>query len=152
MAGLSDYFCGRVDQREYSQVHDFEFVPNYVNITDQNGNTTTRVASYTRNLVTARVVEQTFRFEGVPASLAESTGSVTVSDVGGASYTFALVSSVTDGSTGSRVFEVESVQVSRARATPHMRTLTVTRRATRYYLNGSRIALANEPAWASAYF
>lgn len=143
MAGLSDYFCGRVDQREYSQVHDFEF-GTYSNGIGGTG-------AY-RNLVTARVVEQTFRFEGVPASLAESTGSVTVSDVGGASYTFAPVSSVTDGSTGSRVFEVESVQVSRARATPHMRTLTVTRRATRYYLNGSRIALANEPAWASAYF
>lgn len=143
MAGLSDYFCGRVDQREYSQVHDFEFG------TYSNGIGGTGVY---RNLVTARVVEQTFRFEGVPASLAESTGSVTVSDVGGASYTFAPVSSVTDGSSGSRVFEVESVQVSRARATPHMRTLTVTRRATRYYLNGSRIALANEPAWASAYF
>lgn len=143
MAGLSDYFCGRVDQREYSQVHDFEF-GTYSNGIGGTG-------AY-RNLVTARVVEQTFRFEGVPASLAESTGSVTVSDVGGASYTFALVSSVTDGSSGSRVFEVESVQVSRARATPHMRTLTVTRRATRYYLNGSHIALAKEPAWASAYF
>lgn len=152
MAGLSDYFCGRVEQREYSQVHDFEYVPNYVNITNPDGTTTTRVTSYTRNLVTARVVEQTFRFEGVPASAAESTGSATVTDVGGASYTVPLASSVTDGSTGSRVFEVESVQVSRSRTTPHMRTITVTRRATRYYLNGTRIALANEPAWAADYF
>ena len=152
MAGLSDYFCGKVDQREYSHVHDFEYVPNYVNITDKDGNTTTHISSYTRNLVTARVVEQTFRFEGVPDSLAESTGSVTVTDVGGASYTFALVSSVTDGSSGSRVFEVESVQVSRARTTPHMRTITVTRRATRYFLNGSRITLSNEPTWADEYF
>ena len=152
MAGLSDYFCGRVDQREYSHVHDFEYVPNYVNITDKDGNTTTHISSYTRNLVTARVVEQTFRFEGVPASLAESTGSVTVTDVGGTSYTFALVSSVTDGSSGSRVFEVESVQVSRSRASPHMRTITVTRRATRYYLNGAKITLSNEPTWADEYF
>lgn len=143
MAGLSDYFCGRVDQREYSQVHDFEFG------TYSNGIGGT--VAY-RNLVTARVVEQTFRFEGVPASLAESTGSVTVTDVGGSSYTFALVSSVTDGSSGSRVFEVESVQVSRARASPHMWTITVTRRATRYYLNGSRITLSNEPTWADEYF
>lgn len=143
MAGLSDYFCGRVDQREYSQVHDFEFG------TYSNGIGGT--VAY-RNLVTARVVEQTFRFEGVPASLAESTGSVTVTDLGGSSYTFALVSSVTDGSSGSRVFEVESVQVSRSRASPHMRTITVTRRATRYYLNGSRITLSNEPTWADEYF
>ena len=143
MAGLSDYFCGRVDQREYSQVHDFEFG------TYSNGIGGT--VAY-RNLVTARVVEQTFRFEGVPPSLAETTESVTVTDVGGTSYTFALVSSVTDGSSGSRVFEVESVQVSRSRASPHMRTITVTRRATRYYLNGSQIKLANEPAWASGYY
>lgn len=143
MAGLSDYFCGRVDQREYSQVHDFEFG------THSNGIGGT--VAY-RNLVTARVVEQTFRFEGVPPSLAKYTGSVTVTDLGGSSYTFALVSSVTDGSSGSRVFEVESVQVSRARASPHMRTITVTRRATRYYLNGSRITLSNEPTWADEYF
>ena len=143
MAGLSDYFCGRVDQREYSQVHDFEF-GTYSNGIGGPG--------ASRNLVTARVVEQTFRFEGVPPSLAETTESVTVTDVGGTSYTFALVSSVTDGSSGSRVFEVESVQVSRSRASPHMRTITVTRRATRYYLNGSKINLANEPTWASAYF
>lgn len=143
MAGLSDYFCGRVDQREYSQVHDFEF-GTYSNGIGGTG-------AY-RNLVTARVVEQTFRFEGVPASLAESTGSVTVTDVGGASYTFALISSVTDGSSGSRVFEVESVQVYRARTTPHMRTIIVTRRATRYFLNGSKIELSNEPTWANEYF
>ena len=143
MAGLSEYFCDRVDQREYSQVHDFEFG------TYSNGIGGT--VAY-RNLVTARVVEQTFRFEGVPSSLAESTGSVTVTDLGGSSYTFALVSSVTDGSSGSRVFEVESVQVSRSRASPHMWTITVTRRATRYYLNGSRITLSNEPTWADEYF
>ena len=88
----------------------------------------------------------------MPASLAESTGSVTVTDLGNKAYTFALVSSVTDGSSGSRVFEVESVQVSRARTTPHMRTITVTRRATRYFLNGSKITLSNEPTWADEYF
>lgn len=143
MAGIADYFCGRVEQREYSQVHDFEF-GTYSNGIGGTG-------AY-RNLVTARVVEQTFRFEGVPSSLAESTGSVTVTDVGGASYTFAIKSSVTDGSTGSRVFEVESVSVQRARMSPHMGALSVTRRATRYYLNGAKIALSNEPAWADGYF
>ena len=143
MAALADYFCGRVEQREYAQVHDFEF-GTYANGLGGTG-------AY-RNLVTARVVEQTFRFEGVPASLADSRASVTVTDVGGSSYTFAPSSSVTDGSSGSLVFEVESVQVSRARMSPRMWTLAVVRRAVRYYLNGERIALSNEPAWADGCF
>ena len=143
MAGLADYFCGRVEQREYAQVHDFEF-GTYANGLGGTG-------AY-RNLVTARVVEQTFRFEGVPASLAESTAAVTVTDVGGNSYTFKPLSSFTDGSTGTLVYEVENVQVSRARMSPHMWALVVVRRAVRYFLNGERIALSNEPSWANGYF
>lgn len=140
MAGLADYFCGRVDQREYSGVFDFEY-----------GTVSTGVVSSAyRNLVTARTVEQTFRFEGVPASLVDSTASVTVADIGGKSYTFAPFCSFTDGSTGTRVFEVESVNVSRVRMSPHMWELTVTRRGVRYYVNGTKLNLANEPAWLTA--
>lgn len=137
---LADYFCGRVGQREYACVYDFEFGTVSGGI----------VSSAYRNLVVARTVEQTFRFEGVPASLVDSSASVTVSDVGGKSYTFAPVCSFTDGSTGSRVFEVESVNVARVRMSPHMWELTVTRRGVRYFINGTRLPLVNEPAWLSA--
>lgn len=143
MATLADYFCGRVEQREYAQVHDFEF-GTYANGIGGTG-------AY-RNLVTARVVEQTFRFEGVPASLADSRAAVTVTDVGGAQYTFAPANSFTDGSSGSMVYEVESVSVQRPRVSPHMWAIVVVRRGARYYLNGTHIALSNEPAWAAAYF
>ena len=146
-SALNPYFTGQVIQHEYARMEDFEFVPNYGTITDSNGVTTRYVGSYSRTLVTAHVVEQTFRFEGLSHSLAHTQESQTVTDASGASWTVPMVGSYTDGSSGSRVFEQESVEVIREPMSPHMWSVTVTRRGTRYKANGTTIIIP--PSWAS---
>lgn len=150
-ASYDRYFTGRVIQREYAQEFDFEFIPNYT-IVEKDGVEIQRyISSYTRNFVTAKVVEQTFRFIGLTRALAFGTNAITVADLDGNEYTFTPKTSVTDGSTGSRVMIVEEVDVQRIPITPHMWELVVTRRGYRYYVNGSHIPLSGEPAWMSAY-
>lgn len=145
-ATLADYFDGKVEQREYTQVFDFEVTWSYVYSTDsKTGVKTVLSASMNRALVTAEVCEQVFRFEGAPYALAHSTASLTVTDIGGASYTFAPVRSFTDGSSGTRVMERESVQVGRARISPHMWSVEVVRRGTRYKVNNKVIVAG--PDW-----
>ena len=146
---LADFFVGKMEQREYSGEFDFEFIPQYSTVDGVQ-----RCVGYQRNLVTYRTVEQEFRFRGVPPSLIDNTGSVTVTDVGGAQYTFNTKSSWTDGSSGSRVMEVDSVNVSRIRTSPHTREMVVVRRGTRYWLNGTLLSMTGEPSgwWAANLF
>ena len=61
---LANFFTGRVAQREYSQEFDFEYIPNYTVVTRDGVEVQRYISSYTRNFVTAKVVEQTFRFTG----------------------------------------------------------------------------------------
>lgn len=145
----ADCFTGRVVQREYAQEFDFEFVPNYTVVTRDGVEVSRYISSYTRNFVTAKVVEQTFRFAGLTRALAFGTSNITVTDLGGTSYTITPKSSVTDGSSGSRVMIVEEVSVQRIPVSPRMWELTVTRRGLRYYVNGSQIL--DGPSWISAY-
>ncbi|MCR5839882.1 MAG: hypothetical protein K6G94_09660 [Kiritimatiellae bacterium] len=151
---FNKYFCGRVVQREYTQEFDFEFIPNWTTVTDSSGNVVARyIASYTRNFVTAKAVEQVFRFEGLTRTKAFSTTSdVAVTDLDGNSYSFDLVTKMVDGSSGSRVLIVEEVSVERTPMSPHMWEMVVTRRGYRYYVNGSAITLSpNTPSWASSF-
>ena len=145
------YFIGRVIQREYAQEFDFEFIPNYSSLTENGVVIRQWVASYTRNFVTAKVVEQTFRFLGLTRALAFGTASITVADLDGNEYTITPKTSITDGSSGSRVMITEEVDVRRVPISPRMWDLTVTRRGYRYYLNGSRLILSNEPSWVWSY-
>ena len=121
-------YTGRVEQREYAQTFDFEY------------------AGGVRSLVTAKVVEQTFRFLGLTRTLAFGTSSISVTDINGPTYTFTPVSSITDGSSGSRVMVNEEVDVQRVPMSPHMWELIVTRRGLQYYVNGSLII--SGPSWA----
>ena len=146
-SSLNPYFTGMVIQHEYARQEDFEFIPNYTSVTDQNGVTTQYVSSYTRNLVTAHVVEQSFRFEGLNYEMAHTKVAQTVTDASGATWTVPMENSWTDGSHGSRVFEKESVEVTREPMSPHMWVVTVVRRGTRYKLNGTSII--NPPTWAA---
>lgn len=146
-ATMQSLFDGQVHERSYSQVHDFEFVPNYSTYTDSNGNTSRYIASYTRNLVTAKTLEQEFRFSGLTEAQAHSTDSITVTTAAGGSYTFVPETKIVDGSSGSRVFEVERVDVERIHVTPHLWDLVVRRSGTRYYLNGTLISMSNYPTW-----
>lgn len=144
------YFTGRVIQKEYSQVYDLEYLPNYSTVTKDGVEVSRYIASYTRNLVTTKVVEQTFRFLGLTRALAFATTSgVTVADLNNNEYTFDLKCSVTDGSSGSRVMPIEEVTVDRTPITPRMWELTVTRRGMRYFVNGTQIIAG--PSWISSY-
>ena len=148
---LADFFTGRVAQREYAQEFDFEFIPNYTVVTRDGVEVSRYISSYTRNFVTAKVVEQTFRFAGCGATDAHTTSDVTVTDNNNASWTVPMKTKVVDGSSGSRVMIVEEVVVQRIPISPHLWDVVVTRRGFRYYVNGLHIALSNEPSWISSF-
>lgn len=148
-ASYNKYFTGRVIQREYSQEFDFEYVPNYSTVTRDGVEVARYIASYTRNFVTAKVVEQTFRFLGLTRTLAFGTTNVTVEDLNSNEYTIPLKNSITDGSSGSRVMIIEEVNVQRIPISPHLWELSVTRRGLRYYVNGTQILAG--PTWIADY-
>lgn len=143
------YFTGRVIQHEYAQEFDFEYVPNYSTLTE-NGVVVSRwISSYTRNFVTAKVVEQTFRFLGLTRALAFGTAAITVADLNNNEYTITPKTSITDGSSGSRVMITEEVDVQRIPISPRLWELVVTRRGFRYFVNGTQ-AIAG-PSWISSF-
>ena len=148
---LADHFTGRVAQREYSQEFDFEHIPNYTVVTRDGVEVQRYISSYTRNFVTAKVVEQTFRFTGCNATDAHTTTNVSVTDNVGASWSVPMKTAIVDGSSGSRVMVVEEIMVQRIPITPHMWDVIVTRRGFKYYVNDSAISLSNTPAWIANY-
>lgn len=148
---LADHFTGRVAQREYSQEFDFEYIPNYTVVTRDGVEVQRYISSYTRNFVTAKVVEQTFRFTGCSAADAHTTTNVSVTDNNNTTWSVPMKTAIVDGSTGSRVMVVEEVMVQRMPISPHMWEVTVTRRGFKYYVNGEAISLTNTPAWIANY-
>ena len=148
---LADHFTGRVAQREYSQEFDFEFIPNYTVVTRDGVEVQRYISSYTRNFVTAKVVEQTFRFTGCSAADAHTTTNVSVTDNNNTTWSVPMKTAIVDGSTGSRVMVVEEVMVQRTPISPHMWEVIVTRRGFKYYVNGSAITLSNTPTWIADY-
>lgn len=148
---LADHFTGRVVQREYSQEFDFEYIPNYTVVTRDGVEVQRYISSYTRNFVTAKVVEQTFMFTGCSAADAHTTTNVSVTDNNSTTWSVPMKTAIVDGSTGSRVMIVEEVYVQRTPISPHMWEVIVTRRGFKYYVNGSAISLSNMPAWIADY-
>ena len=148
---LADHFTGRVAQREYSQEFDFEFIPNYTVVYRDGVEVQRYISSYTRNFVTAKVVEQTFRFTGCSAADAHTTTNVSVTDNNSTTWSVPLKTAIVDGSAGSRVMIVEEVYVQRTPISPHMWEVIVTRRGFKYYVNGDAISLTNTPAWIADY-
>lgn len=134
-ATYQDAFAGTVEQSDYTQVYDFEY--------GTYGNGTTGVSGSYRNLVTAKVTERAFRFQGLSYANAHATDSQTVKDAAGNSWTVPFASSLRDGSTGSRVFEVYSCTVTRTRMSPLLWEVTVRTRDTEYYVNGVKYNLPN---------
>lgn len=148
---LADHFTGRVAQREYSQEFDFEYIPNYTVVTRDGVEVQRYISSYTRNFVTAKVVEQTFRFTGCSAADAHTMTNVSVTDNNSTTWLVPMKTAIVDGSSGSRVMIVEEVYVQRTPISPHMWEVIVTRRGFKYYVNGSAISLSNTPAWIADY-
>ena len=144
---LAPFFTGSVRQHEYVRVEDFEFVPTYVTNTHTDGSTSKYVSAYSRNLVTAHVVEQVFTFEGLSFEMAHTKISQNVKDASESSWTVPMVGSFTDGSDGSRVFEKEVVEVTREPMSPHLWRVVVMRRGTRYKVNNTN--RIDPPSWAS---
>lgn len=124
----SDFFSGKVQQREYNQFIAVE------------------VVSGVRHLYVSETVEQVFDFEGLTYDLAHYTGPITVTDVEGVSYTFTPAQSYDDGSSGYGTFAKEQVTVSRSRMSPHLWRLEVVRRGSRLLDNGTEIIAG--PTWA----
>ena len=148
---LADHFTGRVVQREYSQEFDFEYIPNYTVVMRDGVEVQRYIASYTRNFVTAKVVEQTFRFTGCSAADAHTTTNVSVTDNNNTTWSVPMKTAIVDGSMGSRVMVVEEVYVQRTPISPHMWEVTVMRRGFKYYVNNEAISLTNTPAWIADY-
>ena len=132
---LANFFDGKVGQDEFTQIVDLN-----------TGTTGGYIPIFFRELVTREAVTQTFTFTGCSYADAHSTEQVTVTDIGGHQYTFTPKSKVTDGSSGTKVFETESVQVRRRRISYHMWEVEVTRTGSRYLVNNS--VIINGPSWA----
>ena len=147
MTSLAEYFAGVTSRNKYSQIVALEIIPNTYTVTDEEtGETKTYIASYTRKLYTGDYETRTYVFEGVPVELAENLPeSVTVTEVGGTSHTVHLHEYVTDGSSGTAIFENDSNTVTIHRVSPHMRTIEVTRTVATLKENGAVIKAA--PAW-----
>ena len=144
---LAEFFNGVVVERKWEQPMHIDYVPNYLAITDQDGNTTTYTTSYSRYLYTARFKERRYSFIGVPKSVTTSSGthnlstgisgSVSVTDVDGVSHSVFLDEKFVDGSQGSSVIEKDNNSVEISRMTPHMWRVDVVRRVCELKCNGS---------------
>ena len=147
MASLAEYFAGVTGKTKYSQIVALEMIPNMYTVTDEEtGETKTYIASYTRNLYTGDYETRTYVFEGVPVSLADNLPeSVTVTEVGGTTHTVHLREFVSDGSSGTAIFENDRNTVTVHRVSPHMRTIEVTRTIGTLKCNDKIIKSA--PAW-----
>ena len=132
---LANFFDGKVAQEEFTQVVDLN-----------TGTTGGYLPVFFRELVTREAVTQVFTFTGCSYDDAHSTAQVTVTDIGGHQYTLTPKSKVTDGSSGTKVFETESVQVRRRRISYHMWEVEVTRTGSRYLVNNE--VIINGPSWA----
>lgn len=124
MAGIADYFGGTVSISKFAQIVHLETIP--VGYTDADGFHQTGIQ---RNLYTGTYTEKRFYFEGVPASLANSLPtSATVTDIDGTTHTVSFTPTVTDGSSGTAVFENYNNAVTVAKMSPHLRTVEVVER------------------------
>ena len=118
MAGIADYFAGRVSKRNYKVALGSEQRVTY--FLDGQPQGYYYVFSY------ATYQEEVFVFEGVPTSLKDTTDDVTVTDVGGSSYTVSLSESLE--TSGTLMVETDSNRVDRERMSPHMWRIVVTKR------------------------
>lgn len=124
MAGIADYFCGTVSISKFAQIVNLETIP--VGYTDADGFHQTGLQ---RNLYTGTYTEKRFYFEGVPVSIANDLpSSATITDIDGSTHTVSFTPSVSDGSSGTAVFENYNNAVTVSKMSPHLRTVEVVER------------------------
>lgn len=115
---LQDCFRGRVSRREYSQAIGCErYVTWYLDGVPQ---------GYYWVTYYAKFIEEVFEFIGVPSTLKDSTGNVSVRDACGNQYTVSLTQACTVQ--GTQMFETLSNKVIREQMSPHMWRIVVTHR------------------------
>ena len=117
-----------------SGIYDFEWYP----IT-QTFDGVERIVAYGRNLVTYVAYIKHYLFIGLSEVQAHGTTAQTVTSVGGTQHVVPFSPSVTDSSTGSKVFVTHKVLVSRYPISAHLWNVEVTVTDTDYYVNGSQI-------------
>lgn len=132
MSAYQNAFVGLVDQNEYTQVYDF--APLYSSTGSYLG----------RELVTQKVIEKTYRFNGLSYTEAHTTNAQSVIDINGNTVSVPFQSSFRDGSTGTKVFEVYSCNVVRTRISPHLWDVSVKVRESEYFVNGVKIDFPND--------
>ena len=118
VSSIADCFHGRISRREYSQAVGCEQRPTYV--------VDGVPAGWTYTTYYANFVEEVFEFLGVPPSLKDTTGTVTVRDAGGSEYSVSLTQSCTVA--GTAMFETSSNKVLREKMSPRMWRIVVTHR------------------------
>ena len=134
--GIADYFAGAVSISKFAQIVHLEMIPQGV-IIDGVFNLT----GYQRNLFKAHYVEKRYSFIGVPVDMANRlSGTATVTDIDGKTHTVSFDESVTDGSSGTAIFENYNNAVVISKMSPHMRTVEVVERTGNLYCNGVKVA------------
>lgn len=122
--GIADYFEGTVSVSKFAQIIHLEMIPQGYIVDGE-----FKLTGYQRNLYKANYVEKRYSFIGVPVSLANALPqSATVKDIDGSEHTVSFVESVTDGSSGTMVFENYNNSVVVNKLSPHLRTVEVTER------------------------
>lgn len=128
MAGIADYFDGNVGITKFAQIVNMEMFPvgYYV---EEDGEREFVCTGYQRRVYVGKYVEKRFYFEGVPYNIARTlTGAHTVTDVYGVTHSVNFDAVVTDGSSGTAVFENENNSVSISRISPHLCSIEVVNR------------------------
>ena len=121
---IADYFEGTVSVSKFAQIIHLEMIPQGYIVDGE-----FKLTGYQRNLYKANYVEKRYSFIGVPVSLAKALPkSAIVKDIDGSEHTVSFVESVTDGSSGTMVFENYNNSVVVNKMSPHLRTVEVTER------------------------
>lgn len=89
------------------------------------------------DVFTAKVTEESFRFEGLTYAQAHATDAQTVTDVDGVSHTVPFAPALTQPTYDELSWEKHSVNVQRARMSPHMWAVSVHVRDAVLYVNGA---------------
>lgn len=89
------------------------------------------------DVFTAKVTEESFRFEGLTYAQAHATSAQTVTDVDGVSHTVPFAPALTQPTYDELSWEKHSVNVQRARMSPHMWAVSVHVRDAVLYVNGA---------------
>ncbi len=134
MATFQQCFDGKVERADYFQpVASVKWKT--VTSTDTDGTPLSWSEGY--NVFTAKVADETFRFEGLTYAQAHSTDAQTVTDVDGVSHTVPLAPSLVTPTYDELSWEKSSVAVQRTRISPHMWAVVVHVRNAVLYVNGA---------------